>query len=213
LVTTTYRLPSGTVEALKSVDLDVPAGRVTVVAGPSGSGKSTLLRTVGLLERPTTGEVHLAGIDVSGASERSRRRLRRQHVAFVFQRPVENLIDDIPVRGQLRLAADLRGAPSPDTDELLALVGLEARAGHRPHTLSGGEQQRVAFAAALASGAELVVADEPTAQLDHASAFGVVEAMRALCERGATVLVCSHDEIVMEAADQLVRLALGEVVS
>jgi len=126
---------------------------------------------------------------------------------------MDNLVDEIPVCGQLRLAADLRGAPPPDTEALLARVGLAARADHRPHTLSGGEQQRVAFAAALAGGAELVVADEPTAQLDHASAVAVVEAMRSLCELGATVLVCSHDDVIVQAADHLVRLSSGEVVS
>jgi putative ABC transport system ATP-binding protein len=211
-VTTTYRLPSGTVEALRQVDLVVPTGQVTVVAGPSGSGKSTLLRTIGLLEVPTAGRVQLAGVDVSRASARVRRRLRRQHVAYVFQRPGDNLVDDLPVVAQLRLAADLRGAAAPDAAAILGRLGLADRGAHRPHALSGGEQQRVAFAAALASGAGLVVADEPTAQLDPVSAEAVVAAMAALTELGATVLVSSHDEVVMAAADQLVRLSSGQVV-
>lgn len=209
----TYRVPSGTVNALEEVDLEVPPGRLTVVAGPSGSGKSTLLRTVGLLESPSAGRVHLAGIDVTDLGEARRRRLRRAHVAYVFQRPLDNLVDDLPVGEQLRLAADLRGAPVPDPEAVLAPLGLGGRLASRPHELSGGEQQRVAFAAALAGGAPLVVADEPTAQLDPRSSATVVEALQALCRLGSTVLVCSHDDAVVAAADHVVRLASGRVVT
>jgi putative ABC transport system ATP-binding protein len=212
-VSRTYRLPSGPVEALRGVDLAVAPGRLTVVAGPSGSGKSTLLRMVSLLERPSSGRVVLDGRDTTELSGGERRRLRRAHVAYVFQRPSDNLVDDVPVAGQLVLAAQLRGAAPPDPLPILERLGLAARAGHAPSRLSGGEQQRVAFAAAMASGAGLVVADEPTAQLDPGSAEAVLAAVRSLCELGATVLACSHDDAVVAAADRVVRIDAGRVVS
>lgn len=211
-VARSYRLPTRDVEALRGVDLVVRQGRLTVVAGPSGSGKSTLLRLAALLEPPTTGRVVLRGTDTTALSARRRRLVRRAHVAYVFQRPVDNLVEDLVVAEQLVLAAQLRGVPAPDPGPVLAQLGLGDRARSLPHRLSGGEQQRVAFAAALASGADLVVADEPTAQLDPVSAERVVAAMRRLCDLGSTVLVCSHDEAVVGAADDVVRLDAGQVV-
>jgi ABC-type lipoprotein export system ATPase subunit len=207
-----YRLPTGVVTALAGVDVPVPAGELTVVAGPSGSGKSTLLRIIALVERPTAGRVEVHGTDATRLSSRSRRRLRRQRVSYVFQRPTDNLVEYLPAAAHLPLAAQLRGAECPDPVAVLDRVGLAHRADHLPFRLSGGEQQRLAFAAALASGADLIVADEPTAQLDSASGAAVVAGLRALIDAGATVLVCSHDAVVVDAADHVVRLASGAVV-
>ena len=208
-----YRLPTGTVAALTGVDLTVPAGQLTVVAGPSGSGKSTLLRLLALVERPTAGRIEIDGRDASRLSAGARRRLRRRRISYVFQRPTDNLVDYLPAVEHLPLAARLRGVDCADPIAVLDRVGLAGRADHLPFRLSGGEQQRLAFAAAMASGAGLVVADEPTAQLDSASAGSVVAALRTLVDDGATVLVCSHDAVVIDAADHLVRLASGSVAA
>jgi ABC-type lipoprotein export system ATPase subunit len=206
-----YRLPTGVVTALDGVDVTVPASRLTVVAGPSGSGKSTLLRLLGLVERPTAGQVMVEGIDVSRLPARRRRRLRRALVAYVFQRPTDNLIEYLPAAAHLEVAAQLRGDRCNEPVVLLDRVGLAHRADHLPFRLSGGEQQRLAFAAAMASGAPLIVADEPTAQLDSVSGASVVAALRSLVDAGATVLVCSHDANVVDAGDQIVRLAGGRL--
>jgi ABC-type lipoprotein export system ATPase subunit len=207
----TYRLPTGPVPALRAVDVEMPAHAVTVVAGPSGSGKSTLLRQLALVERPTAGTVVLGGVDTAALSNRARRQLRRERIAYVFQRPTDNLVEEIDAAGQLELAARLRGAPPPDSDEILGRLGLLARRHHAPYRLSGGEQQRLALAAAFASGAPLIVADEPTAQLDRASGAAVVAGLVALRQLGATVVVSSHDPAVIGAGEHVVRLVQGEV--
>ncbi len=207
-----YRLPSGRVVALDEVSADLVHGAVTVVAGPSGSGKSTLLRLVALLEHPTAGRVEVAGTDVTALSARARRRLRRRLIAYVFQRPLDNLVEGADAAGQLQFAARLRGVPPPDPEEALGALGLAHRSHASIRTLSGGEQQRLAFAAALASRPALIVADEPTAQLDHASGALVIEALTTLRSLGATVVVSSHDPAVAEVADHVVRLASGRVV-
>ncbi len=206
-----YRLPTGVVTALAGVDVIVAAHRLTVVAGPSGSGKSTLLRLLALVEQPTAGRVTVEGIDVSRLAARRRRRMRRALVSYVFQRPTDNLIEYLSAADHLELAAQLRGERCPDPVGLLDRVGLAERADHLPFRMSGGEQQRLAFAAAAASGAPLIVADEPTAQLDSVSGASVVAALRALVDAGATVLVCSHDAAVVAAGDDVVRLADGRV--
>ena len=209
----TYVLPTGAVPALADVHLDVPAQQLTVVAGPSGSGKSTLLRILGLVEAAGSGRVEVAGQRVDEASDRVRRRLRRRHIAFVFQRPLDNLVDDLDATEQLELAARLRGDGGGPADlSILEVLGLAHRATARTRTLSGGEQQRLALAAAFASRPSLIVADEPTAQLDRAAATRVIDALAALRDLGATVVVSSHDAAVVGAADQVVRLASGRVV-
>jgi putative ABC transport system ATP-binding protein len=207
-----YKLPTGTVTALGGVDVAVARGALTAVAGPSGSGKSTLLRQFALIERPTAGRIELDGADTTRLSSRRRRLLRRRLIAYVFQRPTDNLVEYLPAVAHLSLAARLRGAERPDVGEVLDGVGLAHRADHLPFRLSGGEQQRLAFASAYASGAGLVMADEPTAQLDRASGAAVIDAIRTLVGFGATVIACSHDQAVVDAADHVVRLASGAVV-
>ncbi len=206
-----YRTASGVHRALHGVDLDVPARRLTVVAGPSGSGKSSLLRVLAGLHRPVSGAVRVAGTDLVGLGERRLRRLRRHGMGVVLQNPIDNLVDALPAREQVALAARLRGAPDDDGVELLALLGLEDRLDATPAQLSGGEQQRVAFAAAAVGDPPLVLADEPTAQLDAVSAATVVEAMRALAVRGVTLVASSHDPAVIAAGQHVVRLHAGRV--
>lgn len=211
----TYRTATESVPALVDVTLAVPRARVTVVVGPSGSGKSSLLRLLACLDRPDTGEVSIAGQRVDRLRPRARRRLRRQQVAYLFQRPGENLLPYLDAVGQVRLAAQLRGA-ALSADEALALLdrlGLAGRADHRPAQLSGGEQQRLAVACGVVGSPALVVADEPTAELDTAAAERVLAAMEDLTGGGVGFVVSSHDPRVMAIADGFIRLDHGRVVS
>ncbi|HSV65176.1 MAG TPA: ATP-binding cassette domain-containing protein [Mycobacteriales bacterium] len=202
------------VQALTGVDKDFPWGRVTAVAGPSGSGKSSLLRILACVDRPTAGSVRIAGTETGALGARGRRALRRTAVAYVFQNPTDNLVEYLDAAGQVRLAGRLRRLP-PDpaeVDRLLGLLGLRHRADHRPETLSGGEQQRLAFACAVVGRPAVVVADEPTAELDSASADRVLAAVRDLRDEGVAFILSSHDPRVVDAADHLLRLEHGRVV-
>jgi ABC-type lipoprotein export system ATPase subunit len=207
-----YTTATGTVLALKGVDASFPAGHLTAVVGPSGSGKSSLLRILACIDRPTSGSVRVGGVDVAAMRAHRRRRVRRRLVGYVFQQPADNLLPYLTVRGHLQLAARLRGRERPgEGDRLLGALGLGQRADHRPAQLSGGEQQRLAFAAAVVGGPALVVADEPTAELDSESGERLMQAVLALRAAGTSLVVSSHDPVVMEAADALVRLHDGEV--
>jgi ABC-type lipoprotein export system ATPase subunit len=207
-----YATATGTVRALKGVDAVFPPGRVTAVVGPSGSGKSSLLRILACVDRPTAGSVRVGDLDVAAVGARARRRVRRRQVGYVFQRPGDNLLPYLTAREQLDLAARLRGGQRRgEADRLLAALGLEHRAGHRPEQLSGGEQQRLAFAAAVIGGPALVVADEPTAELDSEAGERLMQAVLGLRERGTSLVLSSHDPVVTGAVDAVLRLHDGEV--
>ena len=213
-VVKTYRTATESVTALDGVTLQIPRAQVTVVVGPSGSGKSSLLRLLACVDRPDAGEVRVAGHRVDALRARARRRMRRRQVAYLFQRPGENLLPYLDAMAQVRLAAQLRGARVGD-GEVLALLdrlGLGERADHRPAQLSGGEQQRLAVACGVVGGPALVVADEPTAELDTAAAERVLDAMEELATSGVGFVVSSHDPRVMAIADGFVRLDHGRVV-
>jgi putative ABC transport system ATP-binding protein len=212
-VSVDYVTEAGVVHALREVDAIFAPGRVTVLAGPSGSGKSSLLRVLAGLQRPRSGRVEVAGTDLTGLRPGALRRLRRRHVGVVLQEPDDNLIAYLSAAEQLRLAARLRGVDAGEAPELLAAAGLADRAGSRPAELSGGEQQRVAFAAAAIGRPALLLADEPTAELDAAAAERLVGTVRGLAARGSTVVVTSHDAAVIEAADHLVVLRDGRVAA
>ncbi len=192
--------------ALADVDAEVPAGAITVAAGPSGSGKSTLLRLVACLDAPTEGRLEVGGVTVTGLSARRLRALRRRTVSYVFQDPADNLISYLTVREQVELAAALRGAEPAQGMALLEEVGLGGRLDELPVALSGGEQQRVALVCGAVGAPALLVADEPTAELDRASAVLVLDAVQRLRDLGSTVLLSSHDDVVLERADHLLRL-------
>jgi putative ABC transport system ATP-binding protein len=207
-----YVTATGTVRALKGVDAVFPAGRVTAVVGPSGSGKSSLLRILACVDRPTAGSVRVGDLDVAALGARGRRRVRRRQVGYVFQRPGDNLLPYLTAREQLDLAARLRGGQrAGEAERLLAALDLEHRAGHRPEQLSGGEQQRLAFAAAVIGGPALVVADEPTAELDSEAGERLMRAVLGLREQGTSLVLSSHDPVVTGAVDGILRLHDGEV--
>src|SRR3954454_14417537 len=214
-VVKTYRTATESVTALDGVTLSIPRAQVTVVVGPSGSGKSSLLRLLACVDRPDSGEVRVAGQRVDRLRARPRRRLRQRQVDYLFQRPGENLLPYLNAVAQVRLAAQLRGVRVPDAEvhALLDRLGLGARAGHRPAQLSGGEQQRLAGACAVVGGPALVVADEPTAELDTAAAERVLAAMADLAASGVGFVLSSHDPRVIAIADGFVRLDHGRVVS
>jgi putative ABC transport system ATP-binding protein/macrolide transport system ATP-binding/permease protein len=206
----TYRTPSGAVTALDGVDVDVPAGRLTVLAGPSGSGKSTLLRILGLVERPAAGRVELHGRQTARLADRERA-ARRRHIHLVFQEPTHNLLGYLSVADNLRAAAQLARVPAPDLG-MLDRLGLPGTARWSTTALSGGQQQRLALLTALAARAEVVLADEPTSQLDDESGQLVVRTLLDLVELGVTVVVASHDDAVLGIAQHVVRLLDGKVV-
>jgi ABC-type lipoprotein export system ATPase subunit len=200
----------GDAPALVDVDAAFAAGRLSVVAGPSGSGKSTLLRVLAGLHRPTSGRVVVAGTELTGLRAGQLRRLRRRTTGFVLQSPADNLVEHLTALEQVELATRLRGGRG-GAAELLEAVGLGDRTAARPAELSGGEQQRVAFAAGAVGDPAVLLADEPTAQLDAANAATVVAALRRLVDRGATIIVSSHDHDVIDAADDVLHLRHGRV--
>jgi len=208
-----YRVDSGEVHALRGVDASFAAGTVTAVVGPSGSGKSTLLRLLALAERPTAGQLNIAGQNAVGRSTRTLRRMRRRHIAVVLQRPTLNLYPQLTAIEHLELAARWRGAGRSEIDDALDEVGLGARRGNRPDQLSGGEQQRLSVAVAGIGFPTLLLADEPTAELDAASATDVIAHLRVRAERGAAVVVNTHDPAVASAADRVLALHHGTLHS
>jgi ABC-type lipoprotein export system ATPase subunit len=212
-VVRTYRVGDSTVPALRGVNLSLPRGTLTALVGPSGSGKSTLLRLLACLDRPDEGRIEIDGTNVARLSRRGRVRMRRRRLGFMFQSPPDNLLGYLTVREHLELGARLRGLRRRDTqvDGLLARLGLADRARHRPAQLSGGEQQRVAIAFAAVGPPALLVADEPTGQLDHTTVDSVLDALAALAEAGVAVVAATHDPAVARRADRVVYMRDGRV--
>lgn len=207
-----YRAAEGTVPALRDVDVTFRPGRCTVVAGPSGSGKSSLLRVLAGLQQPRSGSVLVGGVDLVHRRAGPLRRLRRSVMGVVLQNPGDNLVEYLRAEEQVRLAARLRRADPSAVPDLLAAVDLTHRASCYPAELSGGEQQRVAFAAAAVGRPLLLLADEPTAQLDRVAGEHLLAAVRQLVDRGTTVVMASHDPAAIAAADDVVHLLDGQVV-
>ncbi|NEC63944.1 ABC transporter ATP-binding protein [Streptomyces sp. SID9727] len=212
-VTRVYGEGENAVWAVDGVHLDVPAGQTLAVTGPSGCGKSTLLQLLGGLDRPTEGEVWLGGERVDGLSERALARLRRRRLGFVFQ--AYHLVDELTAAENVELPALLAGA-SPRTARrraaaLLDRVGLAGRARHLPAQLSGGQRQRVAVARALVNEPMVVLADEPTGNLDTAATQEVLRLFGELRAAGQTLIVVTHDERVAATADRVVSLSDGKL--
>jgi putative ABC transport system ATP-binding protein len=203
------------VHALRGVDAAVRAGELLAIMGPSGSGKSTLLHVLGALERPTGGEVLLDGRRYDHLPDRELTRLRGEVFGFVFQ--FFNLLPTLTAAENVLLPALVAGEPPADfadrVDELLALVGLADRAGHVPAEMSGGEQQRVAIARALLRRPEVVLADEPTGNLDSVSGGMVLGLLRRLVDEGQTAVMVTHDPGAAAMADRVVFLRDGRIAS
>jgi putative ABC transport system ATP-binding protein len=199
------------VRAVDEVDLDVPAGQMLAVMGPSGCGKSTLLHLLGGLERPTDGQVWLAGRRIDTASERALARLRRRSVGFVFQ--AFHLMEELSAAENVELPALLAGCSRRQARRraslLLERVGLADRARHLPSHLSGGQRQRVAVARALVNEPLIVLADEPTGNLDTAATLDVLRIFEELRTAGQTFVIVTHDERVAATADRLVSMRDG----
>jgi putative ABC transport system ATP-binding protein len=202
----TYVTSTGGIEALHSVDATFAAGQLTAIVGASGSGKSTLLRAIAGLDRPTSGSLLAGGRELSGASSADLRRHRAETVTYVSQKPADNFIP------HLTLAEHATDEPAI-AHELLADVGLAHRLDSLPVELSGGEQARAAFALALGRGAELVVVDEPTAELDGESAHSLLETIRGYGGAGVAFVIATHDPDVTAIADAVLRLERGRVVT
>ena len=210
-----YESGTGRVHALRGVDVVVPAGRLTAVTGPSGSGKTSLLRILAALDRPTAGRAEVAGASLAELSSRRLRALRRRHIGYVFGRPAQNLSPHLTAREHVHLAARFRRVRSAErrarTEELLERLRLAGRGNHLPRELSGGEQQRLAFAQALVGRPALVVADEPTSELDSATTRALMDAVLELTRSGSTVVMATHDPLAASAADRVVHLRSGTV--
>jgi putative ABC transport system ATP-binding protein len=209
-----YGAGPGLVRAVDDVDLDVARGEAIAVTGPSGCGKSTLLHLLGGLDRPTAGEVWVNGRRIDRLSERALARVRRTEVAFVFQ--AFHLMDELTAQENVELPALLGGRGPADARRrarsLLEHVGLAGRAERLPSELSGGERQRVAVARALVNEPAIVLADEPTGNLDSAATRDVVELLGGLHRSGLTVVIVTHDERVAAAADRVVSMRDGALV-
>lgn len=211
----TYEAGEASVQALRGVDLVIQKGEFTSIAGPSGSGKSTLLNLIGCLDRLDEGELYIEGMEIAAFSRHRLGEFRRRRLGFIFQS--YNLIPVLTAYENVALALNLLGLPDKEvrqrTLEMLKEVGLEGREHRLPGKLSGGQQQRVAVARALVKHPALVLADEPTANLDSSTGEAVLDLMKEMNRKhGTTFLFSTHDKMVMERADRLVMLHDGLIV-
>jgi putative ABC transport system ATP-binding protein len=210
-----YAVGGGVIRAVDGINLAVEPGQLVAVRGRSGSGKTTLLSLIGALDRPTSGAAYVAGLPVSEMPEKELVGFRRRTIGFIFQSfgllPILSAAENVEI--PLRLVAEEPRKRDSRVKELLEMVGLADRAGHRPFELSGGEQQRVAIARALANRPRLLLADEPTGQLDSHTGHDVMALIRAIVQReGTTAVVATHDPALIDLADRVVELKDGRVV-
>jgi putative ABC transport system ATP-binding protein len=212
-ITKTYVMGSQPVPAVRGVSLAIGAGEFTALMGPSGSGKSTLMNIVGCLDVPTSGTYHLAGQDVSRMNEAELAQVRNRRIGFVFQQ--FNLLSSMTAQRNVELpllyAGCARGERRERAQAALARVGLADRTHHRPGELSGGQQQRVAVARALVTDPDLILADEPTGNLDSASAADILGLLTELWGQGRTIVLITHDAEVAGSAQRVVRIRDGRL--
>jgi putative ABC transport system ATP-binding protein len=207
-----YRSGEVETQALDAVSFEVAAGEFVALMGPSGCGKSTLLNILGFLDAPDAGSYRLRGEEVATLSDGRLAQLRRAHVGFVFQS--FNLIEELNVAENVEVALLYRSgdARRRRVDAVLEQVGLAHRARHRPRQLSGGQQQRVAIARALAPEPDLILADEPTGNLDSANGAQVMDLLKGAAAAGTTVIMVTHSALHAEAADRTIRMLDGRIV-
>jgi putative ABC transport system ATP-binding protein len=201
------------VEALRSVDLDIPRGEYIAIMGASGSGKSTLMNLLGCLDRPTAGRYELDGSPVESLGDDELSRVRGQKIGFVFQ--AFNLISELTITENVEIPLLYQGIPAAERRaralESLRIVGLENRSHHRPRELSGGQQQRAAIARALVGRPAILMADEPTGNLDSATGQAILDVFEDLHSRGLTLIMVTHDDRIAERCERIVRLKDGVV--
>ncbi len=211
-VTKHYEIGPVTVTALAGIDLQVDAGEFVVVLGPSGSGKTTTLNIIGALDSASSGKVTVGGRDLSASSRSELFALRRETVSFIFQS--FNLFPGLTATENVEFGMDVAGkGGSADPAQILGAVGLGHRLGHFPHELSGGEQQRVAIARALATGNPVLLADEPTGELDFKTGAQILELLAEQASQDRAVLVVTHNREISRMADRVVEMSSGQIVS
>lgn len=210
-----YQIGEEKIEVLKDLTLSIPKAKFIALCGPSGSGKTTLLNIIGGIDRPTSGKIFVDGQDLTLKDEDFLSDFRCNNVGFVFQ--AYNLVSTLTVAENVAFPMEWIRKPEQEIEkrvtELLEIVGLQHRANHFPSQLSGGEQQRVAFARALANDPNLVLADEPTGNLDAKNAQKIIQVLQILKERGKTIIVSTHDMKIIELADQVLSLEEGRLAS
>ncbi len=213
-VTKEYQLGHQRIQALRGVRLNVPAGAFVAIMGASGSGKSTLLNAIGGLDHPTRGRIRVGDEEITTLDEQALSAYRRRRVGFVFQK--FNLIAAFTAAENVAFPLIFAGVPerqrSQRAERALAAVGLSGRQQHRPSELSGGEQQRVAVARALVNDPDIVLADEPTGNLDSHTSQEIMSLLREICASGRTVIMVTHDERLASHADQVVQMRDGAIV-
>jgi len=210
----TYELGTSKISVLKDINLEIQPAKFVVICGPSGSGKTTLLNIIGGIDRPTKGKIIVGEKDLTVQDEDFLSDFRCNNVGFVFQ--AYNLVSTLTVAENIAFPMEWTQTPEKEVEkrveELLETVGLEHRANHFPSQLSGGEQQRVAFARALANNPELILADEPTGNLDVKNAQKIIQVLQFLKSQGKTIIVSTHDLQIRELADQAFYLDEGKLV-
>lgn len=209
----TYQMGTEEVHALDGISLSIQKGEFAAIVGRSGSGKSTLMNIIGCLDTPTSGSYRLAGEDVSQFSEKRLARVRNREIGFIFQS--FNLIGSLPALENVELPLLYRGVDRAErrclAEDALRRVGLAGRMDHLPSQMSGGQQQRVAIARAIAAEPPIILADEPTGNLDTRSGSEIMEILRGLQKSGRTVVLITHDERIARSADRTVRLSDGKL--
>lgn len=210
-----YQMGAVTVTALQDVSLHVNKGEFVVILGPSGSGKTTLLNMLSALDTPTNGKISINGQDITSASRTDHFKFRRETIGFIFQS--FNLFPSLTALENVQFAVDMRGnhrngSRAAVAQEVLTQVGLGQRVRHFPHELSGGEQQRVAIARALAMGNPILLADEPTGELDFRTGIQILQLLQEQASNGKTVLVVTHNREISRVADRVVELSSGQIV-
>jgi len=210
-----YEMGSEKVHALDGVDITIEHGEYVAIVGPSGSGKSTLMNMIGCLDSPTSGEYHLDGKDISTMSDKELTMIRRKKIGFVFQQ--FNLLKKSTALENVELPAMYNGADSTERKQMaidaIESVGLGDRTKHRPAELSGGQQQRVAIARALVNKPPMILADEPTGNLDSKSGEDIMRMMKELHDRGNTIVLITHDSEVAEHAPRVIHIRDGKITS
>src|SRR3990172_7764365 len=212
-LTKTYMQGKVAVHALNSVSFDVKEGEFLSIVGPSGSGKSTLLSMIGLLDKPTTGSVFIEGIEVTKATDSQAPKIRREKIGFVFQHfnliPTLSALENVDLA--MRFARVPKGKRKERASELLTQMGLRDRMNHKPSELSGGEQQRVAIARAMANNPAIILADEPTGEVDTKTRDMIVALLRGLSESGQTILIVTHDTAVSARTKRIITMQDGKI--